>query len=52
MRVANDPQARRHYAAALGSLEDMKREEGGGQVLERADLKTIYAECQRWSKTS
>jgi tetratricopeptide (TPR) repeat protein len=52
MRLAKDDQARRHYASALRILDDMKREEGNGQVLERTDLKAIHAECVRWSKAS
>jgi tetratricopeptide (TPR) repeat protein len=52
MRLAKDDQARRHYATAMRILDEMKREDGAGQVLERADLKAIYAECVRWSKAS
>ena len=52
MRVSKDGQARRHYASALRILDEMKREPGAEQVLERADLKTIYAECERWSKAT
>jgi tetratricopeptide (TPR) repeat protein len=51
-RQANDPQARHHYAAAMRMLDGMKREDGGQRLLERADLKVIYAECVRWSKAS
>jgi serine/threonine protein kinase/Tfp pilus assembly protein PilF len=50
MRLSADPQARRHYGSALQLLEEMKREDGNEKVLERADLKTIYAECLQWSK--
>jgi hypothetical protein len=52
MRLAGDTQARRHYAAALQILEEMKREDGSGRLLERADLKAIHAECAKWSQAS
>jgi len=52
MRLTRDAQARRHYTTALQILEEMKREDGNQALLERADLKTIYAECVQWSKTS
>ena len=51
-RAANDPQSRRHYAAAQQLFDEMKREEGNRSVLERADLKAIYAECVQWSKAA
>jgi eukaryotic-like serine/threonine-protein kinase len=52
MRQTMDPQARRHYASALQLLEEMKREDGNQRFLERADLKTIYADCVQWSKST
>jgi tetratricopeptide (TPR) repeat protein len=52
LRLSGDPQSRRHYAAALQILEEMKREDGSGSLLERADLKTIHAECAKWSQAS
>jgi hypothetical protein len=30
----------------------MKRDDGNQKVLERADVKAIYAECVQWSKAS
>lgn len=50
MRAANDPQARRHYATAQRILEEIKREEGAQQVLERTDLKRVHAESERRAK--
>jgi tetratricopeptide (TPR) repeat protein/tRNA A-37 threonylcarbamoyl transferase component Bud32 len=52
MRLANDPQSRVHYASALRILDEMKREDGSGQLLERADLEAVHAECLRWSRAS
>ncbi len=52
MRLGGNAQARRHYTTALQLLEEMAREDGGQKLLERADVKTIHAECVRWSKTS
>jgi tetratricopeptide (TPR) repeat protein/tRNA A-37 threonylcarbamoyl transferase component Bud32 len=40
-------EARRHYAAALRILEDMRNEEGGADVIKRADLSAIYADSTR-----
>jgi hypothetical protein len=50
LRIGGDAQSRRHYAAALQILEEMKREDGNGRLLERSDLKIIHAECVKWSK--
>ena len=52
MRGAKDPQARRHYATAQRLLEDIQREDGARQILERADLKRIHTESERWAKGS
>jgi tetratricopeptide (TPR) repeat protein/tRNA A-37 threonylcarbamoyl transferase component Bud32 len=52
MRLAGDRQARRHYTTALQLLEEMKGEDGNQRLLERADLKVIHADCERWSKAS
>ncbi|CAN5645476.1 hypothetical protein BH23ACI1_BH23ACI1_29110 [soil metagenome] len=49
-RLSNEVQARRHYAAALRALEQMQSEAGGEKLLERADLRAIHTESQRWSK--
>jgi eukaryotic-like serine/threonine-protein kinase len=50
MRLAGDSQARRHYTAALQLLEEMATEDGSQKLLDRSDLKAIYAECVKWSK--
>jgi tetratricopeptide (TPR) repeat protein len=52
MRLTKNPQARRHYSAALQVLEQMKREDGNQKLLERADLRSIHAECIQWSKAA
>jgi eukaryotic-like serine/threonine-protein kinase len=52
MRLNNQPEARRHYTSALQALDNMKREDGNQALLERADLKAIYAECEQWSRGS
>jgi eukaryotic-like serine/threonine-protein kinase len=52
MRLADAQQARRHYVSALQVLDEMKREDGGQRLLERADLKAIYDECVQGSKPS
>jgi serine/threonine protein kinase/tetratricopeptide (TPR) repeat protein len=44
----NEPQARRHFSAASQILEDIQKEVGSNEVLERADLKPLYAEASRW----
>jgi serine/threonine protein kinase/tetratricopeptide (TPR) repeat protein len=49
MRLAGDLEARRHYTAALQLIEGMKREDGSQNLLDRADLKVIHAECVKWS---
>jgi tetratricopeptide (TPR) repeat protein len=40
-------EARRHYAAALRILESIRNEEGGADVIKRADLGAIYADSTR-----
>jgi len=52
LRLGGDAQSRRHYAAALQILEEMKREDGSQNLLDRADLKSIHAECVKWSQAS
>ncbi len=39
-----------HYREALRLLEEISREAGSSKVIERADLKSIYAESTRWSQ--
>jgi serine/threonine protein kinase/tetratricopeptide (TPR) repeat protein len=50
LRLAHDPQARAEYASALRLLEEIKGEDGNQQVLKRADLAVMHADCLRWSK--
>ena len=50
LRLSNDPEATRDYAAALRLLDELKGEDGNQNVMKRADLFVMYAECQRWSK--
>ena len=39
--------ARREYAAAVRTLEQLRNDTGNGKVLERADLAALYAESVR-----
>jgi hypothetical protein len=50
LRLGGDSNASREYALALRLLNDMKGEDGNQNVLKRADISKIYAECERWSK--
>jgi len=50
LRLANDAEASRDYAAALRLLDEIKGEDGNQNVLKRADLAAMYADCQRYSK--
>jgi tetratricopeptide (TPR) repeat protein len=50
LRAAKDPGARRAYAEALRVLDEIKAEDGSQDVLKRADLGPMYAECTKWSK--
>ena len=52
LRGVKDPQARRHYTAALRVFDEMTREDGGQKVTARADLKQVYAECVEGRKGS
>jgi eukaryotic-like serine/threonine-protein kinase len=38
-----------HYRQAITLLDEMKREPGAQHLLERTDLKTMYADATRWS---
>lgn len=40
-----------HYRQAITLLDEMKKEPGAQHLLERSDLKTIYAEATRWSSS-
>ena len=50
LRLGGDAKAPGEYAAALKLLEDIKGEDGNQNVLKRADLGPMHAECVRWSK--
>ena len=50
LRLANDSRARAEYGSALRLLEEIKGEDGNQQVLTRADLAAMHADCLRWSK--
>jgi tetratricopeptide (TPR) repeat protein len=50
LRAKGDSSARRDYTAALRLLEEVKSDGGNENVLKRADLATIHAECVKWSK--
>ena len=52
LQVAGDAEARREYASALRLLEEIKDEDGAQNVLTRADLKSMHAECVEKSKVS
>ena len=50
-RLSNDSDAPRDYAAALRLLDEIKGEDGNQNVMKRADLSAVYADCQRYSKS-
>jgi hypothetical protein len=52
LRAAKNDQARHHYTTAMRILDEMTREDGSEQILQRVDLKAIHAECVRWSRAS
>jgi len=41
-----------HYREALRLLEDIRKEAGADNVLQRADLNPIYTDSTRWSQTN
>jgi tetratricopeptide (TPR) repeat protein len=45
----NAAEASDHYRQALTLLDDIKKEPGAEHVMDRFDLRTIYAEATRWS---
>jgi tetratricopeptide (TPR) repeat protein len=51
LRLAGDAEGTRDYAVALRLLEEIKGEDGNQNVLKRADLAAMHAECVRWSKS-
>ena len=50
LRLGDDADARREYGLALRLLDEIKGEDGNQNVLARADVGKIYAECERRSK--
>lgn len=49
--TGNESEAAGHNRDALRLLDEMRKEAGAEKVLERADLKPIYEESNRWSQT-
>jgi serine/threonine protein kinase/Tfp pilus assembly protein PilF len=50
LRQAKDAEAPREYAAAVRLLNEIRGEDGSQNVLTRADLATVAADADRWSK--
>jgi tetratricopeptide (TPR) repeat protein len=48
--TGNGTEAAGHYRDAVRLLDEVRQEPGADRVMERADLKSIYQECSRWSK--
>ncbi|PYU00983.1 MAG: hypothetical protein DMG38_05395 [Acidobacteria bacterium] len=45
----NASEAAGHYRQALNLIDEMKKEPGADHLLERSDLRALYAEATRWS---
>jgi eukaryotic-like serine/threonine-protein kinase len=52
LRPGDDAEARREYASALRLLEEIKAEDGSHNLLKRADLGAMYADCVRRSRAA
>jgi len=51
-RLAGEtPEASRQYQQALRLFDTIKKEQGAEKLFDRSDLKTIYAEANRWVST-
>jgi serine/threonine protein kinase/tetratricopeptide (TPR) repeat protein len=50
--TGNGTEATPHYREALRLLDEIRKEAGAEKVIERADLKAIYADSTRWSQTN
>ncbi len=50
--TGNGAEASGHYREALRLLDEIRKEGGAEKVIERADLKPIYAESKRWSSAT
>ncbi len=48
----NGAEAAGHYQIALHLLDDMAKDPGAGHLTERSDLRTVYTDCTRWSKSA
>ena len=42
------PEATRHYQQALSLLAELRKDPGSDKIMDRADLKSIYTESDRW----
>ena len=49
--MGNESEAAGHSREALRMLDEMRKEAGAEKLLERADLKPIYEESNRWSQS-
>ncbi len=47
----NAAEAAGHYRQVLTLLDEMKKEPGAERLLQRSDLKTMYEEATRWSRS-
>jgi hypothetical protein len=47
----NSADAAAHYAQAISFLDDMRKEPGAEKLLDRADLKSLFAEASRFAHT-
>jgi tetratricopeptide (TPR) repeat protein len=51
LRLTSDnAEALRHYHEAVRLLDEIRKEPGADNVMERADLKSMYQESSRWSQ--
>jgi serine/threonine protein kinase/tetratricopeptide (TPR) repeat protein len=48
--ASNGAEAAGHYREALRLLDEIRKEAGAEKVIERADLKAVYAESTRWAQ--
>jgi tetratricopeptide (TPR) repeat protein len=50
--TGNGAEASGHYREALRWLEEIHKEAASDKIIERVDLKTVYAEATHWSQAS
>ncbi len=48
--TGNSAEATGHYREALRWLEEIRKEAGSNNVMQRADLNSMYTESARWSQ--